>query len=73
MTYTTHTDHAFGGASLWQRLSDLTANLAERQAQRQAFRKTVNELSAMSDRDLTDIGIHRADIRAIAQQAAYEA
>ena len=73
MTYATHTDHGLSGTSLWQRLSDLKANLAERQAQRQAFRRTLGELSAMSDRDLTDIGIDRADIRAIAQQAAYGA
>lgn len=73
MTYTTYTDHALRGASFWQRLSDQKARLAERQAQRQAFRRTVSELSAMSDRDLTDIGIDRADIRVIAQEAAYGA
>jgi uncharacterized protein YjiS (DUF1127 family) len=47
--------------------------LAERRAQDRAYRTTVNELSAMCDRDLTDIGIHRADIHAIAQEAVYGA
>lgn len=73
MTYATHTDHGLSGTFLWQRLSGLKANLAERQAQRQAFRRTLSELSTMSDRDLTDIGVDRADIRAIARQAAYGA
>ncbi len=71
MTYSTHTDRALGGASFWQRLSDLRAELAERRAQDRAYRKTVNELSAMSARDLTDIGIHPADIDRIARKAAY--
>ena len=73
MTYTTHSDRAFSGASLWQRLSDLRARLAERRAQDQAYRTTMRELSAQSDRDLTDLGIHRADIHAIAQEAVYGA
>jgi uncharacterized protein YjiS (DUF1127 family) len=71
MTDTTYTNLILGQPSFWQRWSDLKVSLAERRAQRQAFRETVSQLSAMSDRDLTDIGIHRADIRAIAQEAAY--
>jgi uncharacterized protein YjiS (DUF1127 family) len=69
MTYTTH-NHA---TSAWQILSDLKASLAERHARNRAYRSTVSELSAMSDRDLTDIGICRADIASIARQAAYGA
>jgi uncharacterized protein YjiS (DUF1127 family) len=33
----------------------------------------VRELSALSDRDLLDMGIHPADIDSIARQAAYGA
>ena len=73
MTYTTHTDRALSGTSIWHRLSDLRVNLAERRAQDRVYRATVNELSAMSDRDLTDVGVHRADIETIAQEAAYAA
>lgn len=69
MTYLTQTDRTVGGTSLWQRLSDLTASLAKRRA----YRSTVRELSALSSRDLADMGIHRADIHDIAQQAAYGA
>ncbi len=69
MTYTTHTQPA----SLWQRLSDLRDELAERRAQTRAYRTTVDELSALSDRDLLDMGIDRADIDTIARQHVYGA
>ncbi|MBC7141052.1 MAG: DUF1127 domain-containing protein [Rhodobacteraceae bacterium] len=35
------------------------------------YRQTVNELKALSERDLADLGIHRSSIRAIAMEAAY--
>ncbi len=73
MTYMTQNDRTVGGASIWQRLSELTASLAQRRAQHRAYRSTVNELSALSNRDLTDMGVHRADIHDIARQAAYGA
>ena len=34
------------------------------------YSKTVNELSALSNRDLADLGIARTDIRRIAKEAA---
>jgi len=34
------------------------------------YRKTVNELSALSNKKLDDLGIHRADIKAISRQSA---
>jgi len=33
------------------------------------YRKTVNELSALSNRDLNDLGIHRCDIRRVCKQS----
>ena len=66
MTYAIHTDRT-AGASIWQRLSDLTAGLTQRHAQYRAYRSTVRELEAMSHRDLTDLGIHAGDIHAIAR------
>jgi len=38
--------------------------------QRRLYWNVINELSAYSDRELRDIGIDRADIAAIAEQAA---
>ncbi len=73
MTFMTQDSRSVGGTSLWQRLSDLTASLAQRRAQDRAYRSTVRELSALSSRDLADMGIHRAGIHAIARQAAYGA
>jgi uncharacterized protein YjiS (DUF1127 family) len=73
MTYATQSGHAVATTPIWQRLSDLTSSLGERRAQQRTYRSTVRELSALSHRDLTDLGIHPADIHAIARQAAYGA
>ena len=35
------------------------------------YRDTLNELNNLGDRELADLGIHRADCRMIARQAAY--
>ncbi|MDD9746838.1 MULTISPECIES: DUF1127 domain-containing protein [Marinovum] len=42
-------------------------------AKRAIFDRTYNELNALDDRDLTDIGIARRDIRALAQDVANKA
>ena len=73
MAYMTHNDHAFGGASIWQPLAALKANLAQRLVQYRAYRSTVDELAMLTDRELADLGIHRADIHAVAQDAAVRA
>ncbi|MBQ4825245.1 DUF1127 domain-containing protein [Leisingera sp. M527] len=36
------------------------------------YRKTVNELSALTARDLADLGLNRSEIQRVAYQAAYE-
>ena len=74
MAQTAHIEQTFAGASLWQSLStSLTTTLVQRLAQRRAYRATFSELSALSDRDLADIGLYRADIEDIARKAAREA
>lgn len=40
-------------------------------AKRRVYRSTHKELSALSDRDLADLGISRTSIRAISYEAAY--
>ena len=35
------------------------------------FRQTMNELSALSDRELDDIGLRRSEIHNVAQRCAY--
>ncbi|AJE47933.1 DUF1127 domain-containing protein [Celeribacter indicus] len=45
--------------------------VAERYARYRVYRETVAELSGLSDRDLSDLGLSRASIRAVAHTAAY--
>ena len=44
--------------------------LGQRIKRRRLFRQTFNELSALSTRDLADLGLTRADIRRVAMEAA---
>mgnify|MGYP001327428752 FL=1 len=55
---------AFGG--IFAALNKLT----EAMQRRRVYRTTVNELSALSDRDLSDLGVSRASIRRLALDAA---
>lgn len=47
------------------------AVLAEWRRRRALFARTVDELTHLTDRDLADLGIPRADIRAVAREAAF--
>jgi uncharacterized protein YjiS (DUF1127 family) len=49
---------------------DLRMRAQERRATRAAYSRTLNELSAMSSRELADIGLHRSDIPGVAAEAA---
>ncbi|SFJ19097.1 DUF1127 domain-containing protein [Celeribacter neptunius] len=49
----------------------LFKSLAERVARYRVYRETTLELSGLSDRDLADLGLSRASIKAIAYEAAY--
>jgi uncharacterized protein YjiS (DUF1127 family) len=44
--------------------------LTEAMQRRRVYRTSVNELSALSDRDLSDLGVSRASIRRLALDAA---
>lgn len=58
------------GAGLMDRFAALRADLAARAARRKLYRTTLNELRQLSDRELSDLGIHRSMINAIAREAA---
>ena len=49
------------------------ASLRERNARRRLYRETLRELGQLSNRELSDLGLHRSMIRRVAWQAAYEA
>ena len=64
-------DVARGGDSrlgVW--LRELRTTLSQRAARRAAYRRTLDELIGLSDKDLADLGIARANIRRIAREAA---
>lgn len=45
--------------------------MAERLAQHRAYRETLSELRALCDRELTDLGMHRAGLKSIAAEAVH--
>lgn len=49
--------------SLWQSVADYFAHRA-------VYLQTVNELNALTDNELADLGIFRLEIKRIAQEAA---
>lgn len=51
-------------------LERMKQNIADQRNAKAVYDKTFSDLSAMSPRDLNDIGIDRADIAQIATQAA---
>lgn len=55
------------------RFSGLLAQVKAAFARRAVFTQTLRELNALSDRELADLGIARADITTIAREAAYGA
>lgn len=67
MAYTTQT-HA--GISFGDRWNTFRADLAEAYAKRRTYRITKAELSELSNRELSDLGISRAMINRIALEAA---
>ncbi|MBT0956227.1 DUF1127 domain-containing protein [Alphaproteobacteria bacterium KMM 3653] len=40
---------------------------------KKAYRATLNELQELSNRELSDLGMHRSNLRSIAYQAVYHA
>lgn len=54
------------------RITTLTHDIRARLQRRRVYRQTYRELSALSTRELSDLGLNRSMIRRIAYQAAYE-
>lgn len=50
-------------------MNRLTADLAKSWKRYRQYRATVWELGALDDRELSDLGIHRADIGRLAREA----
>lgn len=69
MSHMSHTRPAAHGA--FERVSDFAGGLRTRFQQYCMFRETLSDLSALTDRELTDLGIRRTDLRRVARDAAY--
>ncbi|MFQ1699754.1 DUF1127 domain-containing protein [Loktanella agnita] len=70
MTY--QTDTSFAANTFAQRIAALRADWVEKAAKRKIYRSTYNELNALSDRDLNDLGMSRSMIKRVAIEAAYD-
>lgn len=57
--------------SLLSRVLSAKAGIIAALRQRQVYLSTLRELNSLSDRDLADLGIHRAILGDIAYEAAY--
>lgn len=54
------------------RFAGLFGGISRRYAQYKTYRTTLEELETLSDRELSDLGLHRSMLRAVAYKAAYE-
>jgi len=63
-----NTSHSFE-TNIVERASATWTSMSELFAQYRLQRRTMNELSALSNHELADLGIHRSNIRATAHAA----
>jgi len=70
MAYTTTTTF---NAGLTARVSEFFGSIATGFANRRLYQKTFNELNALSDRELQDLGLSRSGLSSIAREAVYGA
>ncbi len=70
MAYMTSTRAA--QVSFYDRFAALAVGLKDAIARRRVYNQTVFELSHLSDRDLSDLGLSRGNIADVAREAAYK-
>jgi uncharacterized protein YjiS (DUF1127 family) len=73
MTYMIGKTRNQESATTWQRLNDLRLDLEERIAKYWLYRSTLTDLTMLSDRELSDIGVPRGMIDDAASRATYDA
>lgn len=71
MAYETNTLGAVGSGIL-DRVNALITEYRAKAARRKIYRNTLRELSALSHRELCDLGLNHSEIKRVAYQAAYE-
>lgn len=60
-------------ASLAERFNAVYSDLSERFARYRVYRRTLDELYTLSDRELNDLGLNRSMLKRVAYEAAYKA
>lgn len=60
-----------GNGTLLDRLAAIVGRMQQAIDRRRIYERTLRELRALSDRDLADLGLHRADLHEVAREAAY--
>lgn len=63
--------HGTSSVSLSARAGQAIDGLLASFARRRVYSVTLRELSALSDRELSDLGLSRTDLRRVAYEAAY--
>lgn len=58
--------------SVNNRIAGFIGGISTRFAQYRTYRRTLDELNALTDRELSDMGISRHNLRSIAYRAAYD-
>ncbi|AZQ66302.1 DUF1127 domain-containing protein [Silicimonas algicola] len=53
-------------------LPGIIGGMRRRYAQYRTYRTTLDELQSLTDRELSDLGLHRSALRGVAYKAAYE-
>jgi uncharacterized protein YjiS (DUF1127 family) len=71
MAYVSSTSH--GSLGLRQRFADFVQSVRAARKARAVYLQTLEELSALTDRDLADLGIARISIEDVAREAARRA
>lgn len=66
-----HIHNAAAATGFAGRLSAAIQRMQENRARRAIYRQTVRELNALTDRDLTDLGISRSMVGHLAHEAAW--
>ena len=61
----------FAGVSFAARFAAFRADIAHKFESHKVYTQTLNELQALSSRDLADLAISRSEIKRIALEAAY--
>jgi uncharacterized protein YjiS (DUF1127 family) len=57
--------------SISDRVANIVKSVKDAVERRRVYAQTVRELSGLTDRDLTDLGLARANIHDLAREAAY--